>query len=358
MFDFLKRIFDNSSTVTAEPEEVIPPEEQRKQCPKCYRKYRANKVICDADNTLLMLVQAGTSIIMGDVIAKRANGMPWHLLCQKHVGTGSICEVFQAVDTSAQDPATARFAVKALKKELMHDQKSAKRFLEGATKGLGLEHPNIVSCLALGWPHEQLESSKRPFMVCEYLEGRPLEQLVDKQALPSANDTLKIAHAVCSALEYAHAKNIIHADLKPTNIFFELAGAGMTVKVSDFGCAERLFRNLEWTQIATHTTSIYGCAAYLAPEFAQTRIPTPAADIYSLGCIMYECLTGNPPFLGYNDFHIIIQHIDSPVPKFSRDFVPPGLVQLVERALAKKPEDRFQSAKEMREAIEALGVSA
>ncbi|MBA3855389.1 MAG: hypothetical protein C0507_00635 [Cyanobacteria bacterium PR.3.49] len=354
MFDFLKRLFDNSATATAVPEENIPPEEQKKRCPKCFRKYRIKSVICDADSTLLQIIGHGQSGYMGDVIAKRANGMPWHLLCQKQIGVGSICEVFEAVDTAAKDPASAHFAVKALKSELMCDSKSGKRFLEGAKTGLALDHPNIVRCLALGLPNEQREDSKRPFMVYEYLQGKPLEQLVDKRALPSAKDTLKIAHAVCSALEYAHERDIVHADLKPTNIFFEPQSNGMVVKVSDFGCAERLFRDLEWTQVATHTTSIYGCAAYLAPEFAQSRIRTPAADIYSLGCIMYECLTGNPPFLGYNDFHIIIQHIDSPVPAFSKEFVPPALVEIVQRALAKKPEDRFQSAKEMREAIEAV----
>lgn len=354
MFDFIKRLFDNSNTSTAVPEEEIPLEEQKKSCPKCYRKYRINSVVCDADSTLLMIIQYGKTANMADVIAKRANGMPWHLVCKKYIGSGSICDVFEALDTRATDPSQAYFALKALKLELMHDSKSAKRFLEGAKTGLLLEHQNIVRCLALGLPSEQREDSKRAFMVYEYLQGKALEKLIDKRALPSASDTLKIAHAVCSALEYAHAQNIIHADLKPSNIFFEPENNGINVKVSDFGCAERLFRNQEWTQIATHTTSIYGCAAYLAPEFAQTRIPTPAADIYSLGCIMYECLTGNPPFLGYNDFHIILQHVDSPVPALSKDFVPPDLVKIVERTLAKKPEDRFQSAKEMREAIEAV----
>jgi len=353
MFDFLKRLFDGSTTTTAESEENIPPAEQRKKCPKCLRNYRIGSVICDVDNTLLMLIEPGVpSHYMGDVIAKRANGMPWHLLCEKRLGSGSVCDVYEAVDTAA-DVSMARFAVKALRKELLFDSKSAKHFLEGAKTGLALDHPNIVKLLALGLPNEQREDSKRPFMVCELLTGKQLEHLIDKHALPSASDTARISHAICSALEHAHERGFVHADLKPSNVFFEPQEIGMVVKVSDFGCAERLFRNLEWTQVATHTTSIYGCAAYLAPEFAQSRIPTPAADIYSLGCIMYECLTGRPPYLGHNDFHIIMQHIDDPIPTLSRDFAPPQLVHIIERALAKKPEDRFQSAKEMREAVEA-----
>jgi len=236
----------------------------------------------------------------------------------------------------------------------MVDNKSARKFLEGARKGLSLEHENIVRTHAVGSTKPERKDLNRPFIVCEYLEGKPLSQLIDKDNLPSASETLLMANHVCAALQHAHEQGIIHGDLKPSNIYLESTGEKDVVKVSDFAIAERLFQGLEWNQVTTMTSSLYGSAVYLAPDYAHERTPAAVADIYSLGCIMYECMTGHPPFLGNNDFVTIMKHMAEPIKPFSVEYIPKGFEAVIKRALEKDPRKRWQSAAEMREGIVKL----
>jgi serine/threonine-protein kinase len=358
MFKFFRRASKTAGQVSNQRQpsakEVLPGAlkegDQVKKCPKCHQYFLANTVICKYDSTLLMLLRYEQPLPAQSITATRADGSKWSLLCENHLGCGSICDVFAALDTSTG----RKYAIKVLHEKLMSDEKSVRKFLDGAKLPLVLNHENVICTHATGNPKEQNYSKARPFIVCDIVEGQQLSKLIDKHDLPSATDTLAIAGGICAALAHAHEQGIVHGDLKPSNIYLVSDGEKVIAKVCDFAVAERLFQGLEWNQISTMTTSIYGCAAYLAPDFIDVRNASAASDIYSLGCIMYECLTGSPPFTGANDFVTILMHRDTAPKPFSADYTPKAVADIVMKALDKDPRQRWQSAAEMREAIAKL----
>ena len=319
---------------------------QTKRCPKCNRVFDVKAIICHVDSTLLMLVQAADAKLDQPITATCKDETTFEVLCKRSIGNGSLCEVFDAENTATQQ----RHAVKLLSSNLVWDKKSAKRCIRGGEIALSLQHENIVKVHGVGTLKSQ-KGKSLPFMVCDYLEGRQLNELITKDSLPSVHQVLDIFEQVCFALEYAHAQEITHGDLKPTNIFLVEDGRKLVVKVADFAVAERLFRDLEWDKVATMTTSIYGCSTYLSPDFMDVRMPTPTSDIYSVGCMMYECLTGTPPFTEGNDFAMILAHRDTPPRPFAAEYTPKDVAALVMKALEKDPRKRWQSAAEMRDAI-------
>jgi serine/threonine protein kinase len=325
---------------------AIPLDIQTKHCPKCKRIFDARAVICHVDSTLLMLAKSADMILAKPITALRQDGTTFDVLCKRSIGKGSLCEVFDAEDTSNQQ----RYVVKLLLSNLVWDTKSAKRFVKGAEVALPLQHENIVRVHGTGTIKSPKDKSL-PFIVCDYFEGRQLNELITKDCLPSVYQVLDIFEQVCFALEYAHSRQVIHGDLKPTNICLVEDGEKTIVKVADFAVAERLFRDLEWDKVSTMTTSIYGCSTYLSPDFMDVRMPTPTSDIYSVGCMMYECLTGAPPFTGANDFAIILAHRDTPPQPFSAEYTPKDVAELVMKALEKDPRKRCQCAAELRDAI-------
>lgn len=350
MFDYLRRerdkIHQTSSTTALKTGQVAPVE---KRCPNCGAVFPLNYVTCEFDLTLLTLKKDMRPEFLPSIIAVRSDGTKWTLLPQGYFGSGSICDVYEAFDTSSGE----KFAVKALMLKVMNDSKSEHKYLEGAKKSLSLQHENIVASFAVGSTQNQKGKSSRPFTVCEILKGTQLSRLLDKDNLPSIAETLTVASHICGALEYAHGQGVIHGDLKPSNIFIEFGKDKDMAKVCDFAVAERLFQGLEWNQVTTMTGSIYGSAVYLAPDYAESRTPTVASDIYSLGCIMYECMAGHPPFMGNNDFHTIMQHMKEAPKPLDGKYELNGVADIVRRALEKEPGKRFQSAKEMGLAINA-----
>ncbi len=355
MFKFFRRsgkkAIESSAQQTKSSFELDPSSvkagDQVKRCPKCFRYFVSNTVICDYDSTLLMLLHYKQPLPAQSVTATRADGSKWSLLCENHLGSGSLCDVFAALDTSTGQ----KHAIKVLHEKLMGDGKSVRKFLNGAKAPLVLNHENIICTYATGSPKDQKYASARPFIVCDIVEGQQLSKLIDKKDLPSAEDTLSITGDICAALAHAHEQGIMHGDLKPSNIYLVSEGENVTAKVCDFAVAERLFQELEWNQVSTMTTSIYGCAAYLAPDFIDVREASAASDIYSLGCIMYECLTGRPPFTGTNDFVTILMHRDEAPKPFSADYTPKAVSDIVMKALEKDPRQRWQSAEQMGVAI-------
>ena len=333
---------------------ALPPGVQFKRCPKCRRIFDLKAIVCHVDSILLMLVQASDTDLENAITAERADGTSFDVLCTRSVGNGSLCEVYEGLDTATKQ----RYAVKILLSQLVWDTKSARRFVQGAKTALLLQHKNIVGVHGIGSVVTKKEK-KRPFVVCDYIEGKQLSELIAKDSLP-VQVILDIFEQICVALEYAHFHGVVHGDLKPTNICIiegDTNGKSsdslesIVVKVGDFAVAERLFRELEWDKVSTMTTSIYGCSTYLSPDFLDARLPTPVSDIYSVGCMMYECLTGSPPFTEGNDFAIMLAHRDTPPAPFSADYVPTQVAQLVMKALEKDPRKRWQSAAELRDAI-------
>ncbi len=349
MFEFFWSRDNNNADLQAKREQQGPPV---KICPKCKRLYREKTFVCIYDETLLAyknppLHEQQTPQPISSFSATRPDGSKWNLICKKTISSGSMCDAYEAYCTNAG----TSVVVKVLLSPLMCDEKSEKKYLEGARLALPLAHENIVSSLAYGTYDDKTHKCIRPFTVYEHTNGHQLSTLIDKDQLPTPQDTLAIAGDICAALQYAHERGVVHGDLKPSNIFLEKSGDIVRARVCDFAVAERVFRGLEWDKIATITCSLYGCAAYLAPDYASSRQSTVSADIYSLGCVLYECLTGAPPFTGNNDFMTIMQHMNQAPKPLDSKSVPTVVSAIVMKALAKDPLERWQSAEQMGVAI-------
>ena len=190
----------------------------------------------------------------------------------------------------------------------------------------------------------------------EYINGPTLKQLIGQSHQLPASQTLEIAAQVCDVLQVAHARGFIHRDIKPQNIMLTWGGASSSsmngerplVKLTDFG----IVRVVEEGGL-TNSGIVLGTADYLSPEQARGETLTASSDLYSLGVVMFEMLTGRPPFVGPTAVSIAMQHASTNPPSL-RQFnptVPPGVEQIVMRALEKEPEDRFHSAAEMQQAL-------
>ena len=206
------------------------------------------------------------------------------------------------------------------------------------------DHPNIVTV------HDISEEENRPLIVSQYMAGGSLAELLDRtegRRLP-IDEAIRIATEVAGALEHAHARGVVHRDLKPGNVWLTETGTAM---LGDFGLAVALDRSR-----LTSEGMMVGTVAYMPPEQATGREPDARADVYSLGCVLYEMLTGRPPFLGDDAVSVISQHINTPPvsPTWHNREVPQQLELLVMDLLAKAPEDRIPSAATARQRLEAI----
>jgi eukaryotic-like serine/threonine-protein kinase len=233
-----------------------------------------------------------------------------------------------------------RVAVKLLNPDLAVEADFVERFRREARAAAGLSHPNIAQVYDYGRDGEQ------HFMVMELVEGTDLAQLLRERGRLPSPEAVDIATQVCAALSAAHAGGIVHRDIKPGNIIVRPNGQ---VKVTDFGIA----RAMGQTSL-THTGTVMGTAQYLPPEQARGEPATPGSDLYSLGVVMFQMLTGSVPFTGDSPVAIALQHLHQNVPRPSESTpeVPPALDQVVARATAKDPAERFADAAQMSEALE------
>jgi serine/threonine-protein kinase len=234
-------------------------------------------------------------------------------------------------------------AVKVMHEHLAVDETARVRFEREARAVASLNHP----CIAAVYDAGSLPLvPSRPYMVMEYVSGETLaDQLL--LGLPSMAEALGWADGILAALECAHAAGVVHRDIKPANVMVTRSGL---VKVMDFGIVHVIGAEHS-TLTSTHT--VVGTAAYMAPEQAQGRLVDARSDLYAVGCLLYELLTGRPPYQGEMPLDVMYQHVhEQPVPPSLRALgIPAQLDAVVLRALAKDPEDRFPSATEMREAL-------
>jgi serine/threonine-protein kinase len=237
---------------------------------------------------------------------------------ERVLGEGAMAKVLLAHDAELG----REVAVKLLDEALAADPSFRARFAREARVAAGLSHPNIVTVFDVG------EVDGRPFIVMELVPGRTLEERLRRDGTLPANDVLAIARQVCAGLEHAHANGLVHRDLKPGNLIERDDG---TIKIADFGIA----RALEGTEL-TEAGTVVGTAAYLAPEQAEAGTVTPATDLFALGVVLYELLTGRQPW-----------KVESLAQLASRrEVTPPGLRAAIERSLEPQPEDRPSSAAE------------
>ncbi len=246
---------------------------------------------------------------------------------ERVLGVGAMAKVLLVHD----EELGREVAVKLLDEGLAADPSFRARFAREARVAAGLSHPNVVTVFDVG------EDDGRPFIVMELVSGRTLEERLRRDGAVRANDVLAIARQVCAGLEHAHANGLVHRDLKPGNLIERDDG---TVKIADFGIA----RAVEGTAL-TEAGTIVGTAAYLAPEQAEAGTITPGTDLFALGVVLYELLTGRQPWK-VDSLAALAGRRDASPPELPAG-TPSGLRTAIERCLQPDPEDRPSSAAEV-----------
>jgi len=253
------------------------------------------------------------------------------------LGYGGMSEVHRGVDKRLGRDV----AVKVLRADLARDPQFQLRFSREAQNAAALNHPAIVAVYDTG--KEESEFGPLPYIVMEYVDGQTLREIVKTQGPMSEQQVIEVMADVCAALDFSHRHSIIHRDVKPANIMINRVGA---VKVMDFGIARALGEG----QNVTQTAAVIGTAQYLSPEQAQGLAVDARSDVYAAGCVLFELLTGEPPFTGDTPVAVAYQHVrEQPrAPSVLNPRVSPSLDAIVLKALSKNPVNRYQSAAEMR----------
>jgi serine/threonine-protein kinase len=264
------------------------------------------------------------------------------------LGQGGMAEVRKGLDTRLNRPV----AVKMLRSDLARDHVFQSRFRREAQSAASLNAPSIVAVYDTG--EDTLDGARVPYIVMEYVEGQTLRDLLrsGQRLLPSR--ALEIMDGVLAALDYSHRHGIVHRDVKPANVMLTPAGQ---VKVMDFGIARAVEDS---AATMTQTANVLGTAQYLSPEQARGETVDARSDIYSAGCLLYELLTGRPPFQGESPVAVAYQHVrEMPIaPSVQTPDIDAGVDAIVMKALAKNPENRYQSAAEMRDDIRRSELGA
>ncbi|HVF53590.1 MAG TPA: Stk1 family PASTA domain-containing Ser/Thr kinase [Actinomycetota bacterium] len=253
------------------------------------------------------------------------------------VGSGGMAEVYRARD----DLLGREVAVKVLSERFSTDGSFIQRFRREAQSAANLSHPNIVSLYDFG------SDKGTYYIVMELIEGHSLDELIKREGPLQPERAAEIVADVASALDRAHTANVVHRDIKPSNIMITKRGQ---IKVTDFGIA-RAMTSVDGEQTMTQAGMVIGTASYLSPEQAQGQPVDARSDVYSLGCVLFEALTAQPPFTGDTPLSIAYKHVREhpPAPSELNPDVPEGLDAITLKALAKNPDNRYTSAEEMRE---------
>lgn len=257
------------------------------------------------------------------------------------IGRGGMAEVHVGYDTRLG----RTVAIKILRADLARDPSFQTRFRREAQAAAGLNHPSIVAVYDTGEDTIVGASGQPqavPFIVMEYVEGHTVREILKGDVAAPIDEAVEITAGVLAALDYSHHAGLVHRDIKPANIMLTPTGA---VKVMDFGIARAL---ADAGQTMTQTQAVVGTAQYLSPEQARGEHVDARSDLYSTGCVLFELLTGRPPFVGDSPVSVAYQHVREPAPQpsqFASD-VPAELDKVVLRALAKNRDERYSSAQE------------
>lgn len=247
------------------------------------------------------------------------------------IGQGGMADVYLARD----EILNRMVAIKVLRARLSEDPVVLLRFTREASAASKLSHPNVVDIYDVG------ECDHLHYIVMEYIKGQTLKQLIQRRGPVSLQEALFIMTQLASGVQAAHASGIIHRDIKPQNALVKADG---TIKITDFGIAVA-----NGAVSLTHNNAVVGSAHYLAPESAQGKTPDQRVDIYSLGIVFYELLSGEVPFKGSTPAEIALRHMQDPMPRIRRlnPQLPQSVENIILKASAKDPEERYQSVSEM-----------
>lgn len=307
----------------------------RKICPACSREFPGSLSNCAHDGNPLSVVP--TDPYIGKRLAEK-------YFVEKLLGTGGMGQVYQA----KHELMHRRVAIKIMRAQFVSDQMSVKRFNVEAIALGKLEHPHIIATYDHGTTiHGQ------PYIVMEYLQGRSLADLVKELRGLPVGRVIDVFDQVCDALDYAHKKGVLHRDLKPGNIMLtEKEGVFDYVKVVDFGVAKLMEVNGEEAQSLTQQGEVCGSPVYMSPEQCLGQSLDRRADIYSMGIVLYETLTGKLPLIGKNMMETMGKHIHETAIPFQQSrpdlYIPEQLEAVIMKALAKKPEHRQQTMAQLR----------
>jgi eukaryotic-like serine/threonine-protein kinase len=260
----------------------------------------------------------------------------------KLLGRGGMAEVHIGEDARLGRDV----AVKMLRPDLARDPTMQARFRREAQSAASLNHPSVVAIYDTG--EDEVDGNPVPYIVMEYVEGSTLRELLGSGSRLMPERAMEIADGVLAALAYSHQRGIVHRDIKPANVMLNRSGE---VKVMDFGIARAVDAG---TSTMTQTSAVIGTAQYLSPEQARGEQVDARSDLYSTGCLLYELLTGRPPFVGDSPVSVAYQHVrEEPVPPSHLDpDLPAAADAIVLKALTKDREQRYQSADEMRADIQ------
>ena len=248
-----------------------------------------------------------------------------------HIGQGGMADVFLAVDTILN----RQVAIKILRADLSTDAISILRFEREAQAAAALAHPNIVEIYDVG------DYKGHHYIVMEFVSGKTLKQVIRSRGPLVNEEAIDIMKQLCSAVAEAHARGIIHRDIKPQNVIVKSDGS---VKILDFGIA-----TAKGSMQLTQANNVMGSVHYLAPELAKGESASPQSDIYALGIVLYEMLSGDVPFKADQAVQIALKHMREPMPDIRQmnSSVPQSIANIITRATAKNPSERYRSAREM-----------
>jgi len=314
-----------------------------KRCPACKREYPAADVVCSVDGTILMAVTKDP--LLGSTLAEK-------YLVMNEIGRGGMSIVYKGKHTLMD----RIVAIKMLISQLVEDQTSTKRFQQEAQAVSCLAHPNVIGVHDFG-----IAPTGQPYIVMDFLVGESLADVIKRDACVPEARAVPIFKQACDALDHAHKKGIIHRDLKSSNIMLvEEEGKRDIVKVVDFGIAKLMPSSGKQAQNLTQTGEIFGSPIYMSPEQCLGQPLDARSDIYSMGVLMFETLTGLPPLMGHTIVETMQKHVATKPESMARarpDAVySPEIEAIVARSLAKSADERFQSMQSLSDALEALIV--
>jgi eukaryotic-like serine/threonine-protein kinase len=310
------------------------------RCPRCKKSYEASIAFCPDDGALLSEDRlpgesdASTAAPAPKVVAGRYE-------LGRVVGRGAMARVFEAVDRQTGLPV----AVKILSRTYSTDSHERKRFLREAEAVIGIDHPNVIRVIGYG----RLRDG-RPYIVTELLKGGSLGELLRRERVLGQTRTLRIVRDTASALQAAHHIGVIHRDVKPDNILLVGSSEIPEVRVVDFGLSKRS------TNESSCAGTTLGTPAYMPPEQVLSEPVDPRSDVYSLGVVMFRCLTGYLPFVSEDDVTLLAHQLlmPPPPPSWLLEGLDPRMEAVVLRALRKLPENRFPDMGSMLQSIQAI----
>ncbi|HRE49680.1 MAG TPA: protein kinase, partial [Aggregatilineales bacterium] len=265
-------------------------------------------------------------------------------------GSGGMAVVYKATDLAL----SRSVAIKILRPSLTSDPQFLVRFRQEARNVANLAHPNIVTL------HDVGQDGNTYYMVMEFIDGQDLKKIVRSAAPLSVERVMNLTVQICAGLGYAHRSELVHADVKPQNI---LMTSGDMVKITDFGIAQAISQTQAGERQRTNV--VWGSPHYFAPEQARGEPPTPASDVYAIGVVMFEMLTGKLPYSGNSGEELALAHVKEQIPHV-RDVnpsIPQRLDWLVHKVMSKEPEQRYRNADQLGRILaqivtEGMGSSA